>query len=754
MVMGSVTGVRGRLLGLGLLVAVLGIVAVRGSMDLQPPISTSILVINVLVGFFFWLFAMLVAWYGQMQRDVLLFFIMAMSLSVVVVVYRPENALGLGSTGQVLGALLSHGLYPLTVTLLLHFSIFFPAGAPPGARRLVPLLYLASLSLSTWLVVTMLPAQAGGLPAHPAAYRQALRALHIYLPAVFATSPVLWLVKMRRSRQTTTRKKLKWLVWGMAVGIGPHLMLYELPQGMGLAPLLPEELTVPMAIIAGASVLVAITRYRLLDINLVISRSIVYLLLSALVVASYLGLVALSDILLAGSRSTSSVWIRVSVVLVLALLFAPARKLAQDAVDRLFFRKRHDQRLALMELSRVVANTTDIGELADQLGKLVGNVLSVNRVAMFASDRERRQMQEVVPAGSRPARQIAVEEVPGLHDSVVVLTSDDNSVLAGFQVVVALRAEHRLSGMLVVGPKLSGEVFDDDDLHFLEAVAAQTALAFETARAFQQLRDLNAELEQKVYERTVQLSEANDRLVEQYQQLQKLDEMKEMMTRMVVHDLRNPITTIALGAELALLECSDLPEEIRDSLTLIQETSGHLNNMVQSMLDTARIEAGTLKLDKKPVTVHRLLADCAERLRILARAKHIELLVEADESLQFPLDKELLERVVVNLLANALRHSASNQPIELSARRDESGRLEIGISNNGSPIPDEIKERIFDKFFRGGPGGDSSRQGGAGLGLYFSKMVCQAHGGDISVLSPLPGKSCGARFLLSFPKTG
>jgi len=740
------------LLGLGMLVPVLGLLAVVGSRALPPPVSTSTIVINIMVGFFFWLFAMLVAWHGQMQRDVLLFYSMAMTLAVVVLVYRPENDLGLGTTGQLLGALLSHGLYPLTVTLLLHFSISFPDGVPAGARRLVPLLYLASVSLSAWLLATMLQVEPGGTAADLAAYQQAQRALQIYLPLVFALSPVLWAVKLTRTQDLATRKKLKWLIWGMAVGIAPHLLLYELPQGLGLAPVLPEQITVPLSIVAGASVLVAVTRYRLLDINLVINRSLVYLILSVVVVMVYLGLVALGDALLAGSRLTSSAWVRVPVVLALALLFAPARNLAQAAVDRLFFRKRHDQRLALMELSRAAARTLDIGELAGRLVELVSSVLGADKAAVFASDRDRQQLQEIVPDGTRPAATIEVAEVPGLEDSAIVYTSDDRSALAGFQVLVALQAEQRLSGMLALGPKRSGEVFDEDDLHFLDAVAAQTALAFETARAFQQLRDLNAELEQKVYERTAQLSQANDRLVEQYQQLQKLDELKETMTRMVVHDLRNPITTIALGAELALAESSSLPEEIQHSLALIQETSGHLNNMVQSMLDSARIEAGTLKIERKPVFIAGLLKDCAERLRILARAKHVDLQVEADEQLQFQLDEELVGRVVVNLLANAVRHSRPGQPIRLGARRHEPGKLEISVSNNGPVIPDEIKDRIFDKFFQASDGGKSSRQGG-GLGLHFCKMVCQAHGGDISVLSPLPGKSFGARFLLTLPET-
>ena len=735
------------LLVVSVVVAVVGAVAAIGCLGLEPPIAPATLSINLVVGYFFWLFGVLVVWYGRPGRDVVLFYAMAMALSLVILVYRPENDLGLGSAGRMAGAILSHGLYPLTVTLLLHFSIFFPDGAPGWARKVVPAFYLVSFVLSAWLVASMVapgPRESAFL-----SYTGALRALRVYLPVVFLISPVVWMVKLRWAVSSTTKKKLKWLLWGMAVGIGPHLLLYELPQGLGADPLLPEEVTELVSVVAGAGILVAVARYRLLDIDTVISRSIVYIVVSALVAGAYLALVAAGDALVTGTASGSPALVRLPVVLLLALVFAPARSLAEGAVDRLFFRRRRDQRLALIELSRTASRTLDMRKLAEHIARTVCQVVGVEKVVLFASDGRGDRLVQVWPWDDVKAlRSVDSSHVVKFPDGVVVLDDGRPGALDGLYLATALRTEGKLAGILAVGPKPSGEVFNDDELRFIEAVAAQTALAFSTALAFEQVRKQRDELEKRVYERTAQLAQANDRLVEQYQKLQKLDEMKETMTRMVVHDLRNPITTIAVAAELALAECEEggSEAEVVQSLELIRETSLQLNDMAQSMLDTARIEAGTLQLRREDVDISRLLSTCAGRMRILAGTRHVGIEVKAAQGVTFRLDRELMERVVTNLLANAIRHAKTGGRVVLSCRTRDDRCLEIWVTNDGPAIPPEVRPRIFDRFFQ-----VTDTRRGAGLGLHFCRMVCRAHGGDIDVISPLVGRTNGARFVITLP---
>jgi len=180
------------------------------------------------------------------------------------------------------------------------------------------------------------------------------------------------------------------------------------------------------------------------------------------------------------------------------------------------------------------------------------------------------------------------------------------------EVLVPLRAEERLVGLIVLGRKRSGLVYGEEDLRFIDAVADQTAVAFEKARAFKIIKDLNISLEQRVYERTAQLAEVNDRLLEQYHKLKELDELKEAMTRMIVHDLRNPVSTIMLGLDfIDHIDAGGLDDEVRHALEVIRNTAAEMKDLIGDMLDINRMESGNLLLDRQTVQVGSLVEESA-----------------------------------------------------------------------------------------------------------------------------------------------
>ncbi len=716
---------------------------------LEPAVPVGLLATNIAVGCLFWLFGMLILVYGRIERDVVLFFAMSMTLSLVILVYWPENDFGIPG-GRWLGALFSHGLYPLTVTLLLHFSLGFPAYSSDRLRRLAPLIYLPALAFSAALIWTQLVARSTLDLSAIVDHLALLKVFRVFLAVFFALSPLLWLYRLKRSRDLATRQKLKWLLFGFIAGIAPHIFLFELPHGLGARPLLSEQVTLLFSPLSAAGVVVAVVRYRLFDINLLINRSIVFTLLSLFVGGAYLGLVASMDALLAGHLE-SVAGIRIGVVLLLAVLFEPARRIAQGAVNRILFRRHHDERQALAELSRLVARTLDMKELAAALSRIVTAVLGVRRLAVFFLDDKDKKLLPVPLSDRMPdTSPLEVERfLPSsfAQDSPLVLDIEDPR-LADFRLGLRLVAEGNLVGLVALGPKDRSRAFSDEDLRFLEAVAGQVALAFEAARAFHQLREINLRLEQKVFERTAQMAESNDRLVEQYVQLQHLDEMKETLTRMIVHDLRNPLATISLGSEFLRLECPSLTAGAVKTLETIESAARHMQDMIQSMLDTAKMEAGKMRLELRDLSARHLLEDCLERVRLQAEVKEISLELQLTDDLSFQADEPLFCRVLVNLLANAVRHSPARDRILVSALGDGvSGKVEFSVTNHGAAIPPKTQEKLFEKFFQA----EAGAGGGAGLGLHFCHMVTEAHGGRIAVVSPLPGQGHGSKFVVVLP---
>jgi two-component system heavy metal sensor histidine kinase CusS len=202
--------------------------------------------------------------------------------------------------------------------------------------------------------------------------------------------------------------------------------------------------------------------------------------------------------------------------------------------------------------------------------------------------------------------------------------------------------------------------------------------------------------------------------------------------QLIVHDLRSPLNAVMLSLEYVAQEVStrqagsDLTEALDDARTTAHRISG----MVGQILDTAKLEEGRLDLDRTPLSTSELLKRVRQQLAPMARDKRVEVRVEAPPDLAVRGDARLFGRVVENLLSNSIRHTPAGGKILLAAAR-AGAECRLSVHNNGQPILTEDRERIFSKFQQGSSEGP--RLGGWGLGLYFCRMVVEAHGGRISV---------------------
>jgi two-component system, OmpR family, heavy metal sensor histidine kinase CusS len=220
---------------------------------------------------------------------------------------------------------------------------------------------------------------------------------------------------------------------------------------------------------------------------------------------------------------------------------------------------------------------------------------------------------------------------------------------------------------------------------------------------------------------------------EQNLRLGRLQREKDSLVQLIVHDLRSPLNAVMLSLEYVAQEVrtrqagSDLTEALEDA----RSTAHRVSSMVSQILDTAKLEEeGRLALDRAPLGACDLLKKVRQQLAPMARDKRVEVKVEAPQDLAVRGDARLFGRVIENLLSNSIRHTPPGGKILLAASRD-GGNCLLSVHNTGAPIGAEDRERIFAKFHQGNPEG--ARLGGWGLGLYFCRMVVEAHGGRISV---------------------
>jgi PAS domain S-box-containing protein len=223
----------------------------------------------------------------------------------------------------------------------------------------------------------------------------------------------------------------------------------------------------------------------------------------------------------------------------------------------------------------------------------------------------------------------------------------------------------------------------------------------------------------------------------------KIQEFQERFLAVLGHDLRNPLASINIGAGVVRQRSTD-PVTLRVT-NRMRESSQRMSRMIEQILDLTRTRlAGGLELTVEPFDLRDTIRRVVEELHVAHPARSVTVI---SPPLPGRWDKDRLEQVFSNLVGNALVYGDPEQPVVVRARV-ESRFIVIEVHNDGPPIPDDLQAAIFDPFRRGQRDTPSSRRAGLGLGLYISKEVTQAHGGDITVRSTA---SEGTTFQVTLP---
>jgi signal transduction histidine kinase len=248
----------------------------------------------------------------------------------------------------------------------------------------------------------------------------------------------------------------------------------------------------------------------------------------------------------------------------------------------------------------------------------------------------------------------------------------------------------------------------------------------------------------------VRLKATTDALEESYRQLRDLERLREDLMRMLVHDLKTPLTSIL--ATLELLGDGDLGTLGERQLQAVRDTeekAEELLALIEEILEIRRMESAEIALDLQPlrpdVLLGEILHDWERRLERDGAQAHVEVAADAPE---FFGDVKLIKRVIGNLLENALTHGGQGVSATLSARRDPAG-VRFVVSDDGPGIPRNEREHIFQSFTSvRRPGTTRSR--GTGLGLAFCRLAVAAHGGRIWVEDHV-GNARGSAFHVVLP---
>jgi two-component system sensor histidine kinase BarA len=263
--------------------------------------------------------------------------------------------------------------------------------------------------------------------------------------------------------------------------------------------------------------------------------------------------------------------------------------------------------------------------------------------------------------------------------------------------------------------------FTPEDVRLLQLVSDRVGVAINRARLYEAEQKARAETEASLRVRV------------------ETERLKDDLTNMVVHDLKNPVNGILMLVQLSLRKGVDLPETHHRRLRQIEMTCGEMMRLIQNVLEISKIEEGKMPIAREPVALMEIVDEVRREYAPVAEqtARQLEVRVAGEPAIALG-DRALIKRVLINLVVNALRHSGSDAVCVELAQEPGVPTVILRVIDRGHGITAEDQARIFEKFATvrrplGDPSGDT------GLGLPFCKLAVERMGGQI-VLTSVPGE--------------
>ena len=605
------------------------------------------------------------------------------------------------------------------------------------------------------------------------------------------------------------RRQARWLLLGIVAGTLPQAIFMAIPRVTDIAIPYVRFSAYTLCLIPICYV-VAIIRHRLMNIELIINRSVVYTLVSGFALVIYL--LCIQGLTLFFHRPTRSWALTAVSVLIAALLFAPAKARIQKLIDRAFDREAYNYRQTLLALSQTLHSILDLETLVYTLLRQVTEAMHIGQGVVMhrASSDETRFLpeaslgMEMLPTGThlrlspplvgllkRTKKPLDFMNLPFDENSIEILNTTASAEASSDEFLSLLRSavwipfvtqtkdQENLVGLLVLGEKLSEEPYTQTDLDLLGILAHQGATAVENASLYAQLNARTKAMEQArkqlmttyldTYGGTMPAngqSEAclgkemgkdlvsdfnsiSNALKDSHDQLTQLDRLKSQFLDNVSHELRTPLTHIKGFVDNMLDGVGGkISAKQEDYLLRVEENCDRLIRLINDLLDLSRIESGKMALQLEPLQLRPMLEEAVEGMQSVASQNGISVSLECPPDVVALVDTDKMKQILTNLLDNAVKYTEHGGHIRVSVTTPSKHAVQVCIEDTGVGIPDTDVNLIFDRFHRA-TNPKSGSVGGIGLGLPIVRNLVELHGGRIWARSKV-GK--GSRFYLTLQR--
>lgn len=616
----------------------------------------------------------------------------------------------------------------LFLSAYLTFDVFPNAHARPSKRRLWLIIY--SLAV---IVLTMTPFVFSHLSVKPDGSVQPQPApglaFFVAQQAMTLVAALSILAHRFRSSHGLRRLQYRYIILSLSLTLGCIIFFnLILVQIFHITNLLIFGTF--STILFSTGLAYAIVRHRLLDIKAVVARSVAYILLLLALAGLYVTvLFSLSSLVFSetGNYAGQSL-ISVVLAVILAFSFQPLRRFFERFTDRLFYRDSYDAQVVLHQISHTLAYELNLEKLLEStLREICHNLkIEMGQFIVFNND----NVYKFAHFGKLPRKLLVAPELRKLSSHIHSVDEMEGGEAKeimddhGISLSVMLNSQKEFVGYMLLGSKLSGDIYNQKDFELMEILSSSLAVAIQNAKSFEEIQHFNQTLQERVDRATNRLKVAN-------RHLKELDKAKDEFLSMASHQLRTPLTTIKGYLSMVLEgDAGKITPTQGEYIGYAFEGSKRMVALISDLLNVSRLSAGRFMIESLPCDISQVVADEVRQLQNHAEAKGLKLIYQPPAKPLPPveLDENKTRQVIMNFVDNAIYYTATGSvTVRLKAH---DGLIELRVTDTGIGVPEAARHKLFSKFYRA-ENAQAMRPDGTGLGLYLAKRVIEDQGGTI-----------------------
>jgi signal transduction histidine kinase len=525
----------------------------------------------------------------------------------------------------------------------------------------------------------------------------------------------------------------------------------------------------------------AIIKYRLMDIRVIARKTVVYFLSAGFVFGMFYLVTWLYNTIFGGVFNNGAYLLGLIIAPLFVLIFVWLNEKIKGVANKYLFFSLYSSQETMAKLTDELTNSIDLSKIVDSIVNSIKVAMQLDRAGILLIDQNdgtiKYKIAKVIGFNENNGISLVQDnfltqylektQKPLVRDELQMIAkdlSDPNDRQSFFRLSENMKnievslclpmiISNKLIGIIVLGSKISGDAYTNEDLTLLGTLSKQAAIAVDNARLYKEVQDFSKTLQQKVDEQTKEIKKAYEVEKQAHEELKKVDDAKTQFMIITNHHLRTPLTAVKWYIDLLFSgKYGKISVKSKDVLNKIKDSVSDGIKIVNDLLDVSQFQMGAdIASQKSKVNLKNILSEVIKSISPEAEQKGIKLNLISEKGVpEITVDESKLKVVLANILDNAVKYTDKG---EISIRlKSEGENAQIEIKDSGMGMSESEIKNLFIKTFERSKDAQQANVVGKGIGLYVSSKIIEAHNGKIWAESA--GKGKGSTFIVELPIAG